>query len=112
MAKVAQHFKKKEIKFDAADLYEARSESEIERDAQEFQLNLQEINLKNKKVKRRTESFDEEFLRDPYRDFGVASDFESQESWISYPPRQSKFLKEADVVAKINLFSEKIKSKF
>lgn len=31
-------------------------------------------------------SFDEDVLREMYDNFGVESDFESELSWISYPP--------------------------
>lgn len=35
---------------------------------------------------RLTQSFDEDVLRELYDDFGVESDFDSADSWISYPP--------------------------
>lgn len=34
------------------------------------------------------QSFDEDVLREMYDDFGVNSDYESELSWISYPPKQ------------------------
>lgn len=39
------------------------------------------------------QSFDEDVLREMYDDFGVCSDFESELSWISYPPDKG-FLKD------------------
>ena len=46
-------------------------------------------------------------------DFGVASDFNSEFSWISYPPLEEGFWQNNPYhQAKVALFREKIKSKF
>ena len=37
---------------------------------------------------RLNQSFDGDVLREMYDDFGVASDFDSELSWISYPPNK------------------------
>ena len=42
---------------------------------------------------RLNQSFDGDVLREMYDDFGVASDFDSELSWISYPPNKG-FLRE------------------
>jgi hypothetical protein len=50
-------------------------------------------------------------MREMYDDFGVESDFESELSWISYPPKNA-FLADPYMMARAALFSEKIKYKF
>lgn len=62
------------------------------------------------------QSFDDDVLREMYDDFGVCSDFESELSWVSYPPKQG-FLRdfyENNPVkqAENELFKQKIKIKF
>jgi hypothetical protein len=62
-------------------------------------------------TKHRSKSFDENVMREMYDDFGVESDFESELSWISYPPKNA-FLADPYMMARAALFSEKIKYKF
>ena len=50
-------------------------------------------------------------MREIYDDFGVCSDYDSDCSWISYPP-PSKLQKDVYMQAQTCLFSEKIKYKF
>ena len=62
------------------------------------------------------QSFDGDVLREMYDDFGVCSDFESELSWISYPPNKG-FLREyyennPVKQAENELFKQKIKIKF
>lgn len=62
------------------------------------------------------ESFDEDVLREMYDDFGVCSDFESELSWISYPPDRGflcDYYENNPVKqAENELFKQKIKVKF
>lgn len=44
------------------------------------------IEKKKKRKSRLYESFDDDYLKDVYDNFGVCSDFESELSWISFPP--------------------------
>ena len=62
---------------------------------------------------RLNQSFDDDVLREMYDDFGVESDFDSELSWISYPPNKG-FLKEyyennPRKQAENELFKQKIK---
>jgi len=62
------------------------------------------------------QSFDEDVLREMYDDFGPESDFESELSWISYPPRHG-FIREfwennPRKMAEGVVFREKIKYKY
>ena len=65
---------------------------------------------------RLNQSFDEEVLREMYDDFGVASDFNSELSWISYPPNQGTLVDYYEnnprKQAENDLFQQKIKMKF
>lgn len=74
----------------AVDLYETRSEGERTRDQYEFKIHYQEqaqaVAKRLQRTQRRARSFDENVLREVYDDFGVASDFQSSVSWLSYPP--------------------------
>lgn len=60
------------------------------------------------------QSFDEEVMREMYDgDFGVCSDFNSECSWISYPPaNEGLWDNDPFYQAKVGHFREKIKSKF
>ena len=65
---------------------------------------------------RLNQSFDDDVLREMYDDFGVCSDFDSEVSWISYPPNKG-FLKEyyennPKKQAENELFKQKIKVVF
>jgi len=88
----------------------------MERDVKEFKIHFEECDAKikheQKKRHRLGESFDDEYLRELYDDFGVCSDFESQQSWISYPPQEPRIMKDAYLMAQASLLSEKIKWKF
>lgn len=62
------------------------------------------------------QSFDEDVLREMYEDFGPESDFESELSWISYPPKQG-FLRDfwennVKKQAENVVFGDKIKYKY
>jgi hypothetical protein len=62
------------------------------------------------------QSFDEDVLREMYDDFGPESDFESELSWISYPPKHG-FIREfwennPKKLAECVVFQEKIKYKY
>jgi hypothetical protein len=62
------------------------------------------------------QSFDEDVLREMYDDFGPESDFESELSWISYPPKHG-FIREfwennPRKLAEGVVFRDKIKYKF
>lgn len=75
--------------------YECRSDDEIQRDKQDFDRFLdQYANDCQKQAtigidveKRLTQSFDENVLREMYDgDFGCETEFNSDGSWISFPP--------------------------
>jgi len=62
------------------------------------------------------QSFDEDVLREMYDDFGAESDFNSELSWISYPPKQG-FLSDfwennPKKQAENAIFNQKLKMKF
>ena len=65
---------------------------------------------------RLNQSFDEEVLREIYDDFGVCSDFQSEFSWISYPPNKGTLVDYYEnnprKQAENDLFRQKLKVKF
>lgn len=115
---MTQHSFRKPVTY--LEKYDHRSDDEVVRDRQDFEkyfdIYTDELQKEAKTglnlQKRLTQSFDTDVLREMYDgDFGVESCFNSEGSWISFPP-QNAFMEDPNNLAKLALFREKIKSKF
>ena len=107
--RILQEATEEELKFDKLDydqFYEAY-QNEFDRKAKRGEL------VPNARL---TQSFDEDVLRELYDDFGVESDFDSADSWISYPPKKGfigdYYENNPRKQAENELFRQKLKNKF